>query len=274
MTPDEIDRRIEALYGEVDWCVQTGVLHVAAIEAAGRRALIPGRGGPASETDRFILGFVRARADAVLSTGAILRAEPDLRHVFAEEAHADQAFTRWRAERLGRRETPELLLLSASGRFPLDHPAILSARNGIIWTSEAGARRLGPRVAHLEVRRIDDAPGGARAAVASLRAEGRVETIALEAGPSTAAAFYEEAGAREGCDELLLSTFASVDEGARENRVAASAIGPAFLPETQIRARFGDPVSRCERTEASGSWRFERYRGFRSIGQRVGPSGT
>ena len=80
----EVDRRVAALYGEVDWRGARGVLQVAAVADRAWVAIAIGPAAPSSATDRFVLGFARARSDAIVTTGAILRAEPDLVHELSD----------------------------------------------------------------------------------------------------------------------------------------------------------------------------------------------
>lgn len=273
-TAEDIDARLESIYGKVDWRRMPGLLHVAAIESGSGFVLIPGPSAPPSETDRFVLGFARARADALVSTGAILRAEPELVHTYAENRKAQRAFEVWRAERLGLSAPPELILLSASGEFPRDHPALAAAVGGVVWTTESGAARLGDRVGPLGVRVGDGASSALAGVVRWLRSAGRARTIAVEAGPATSDAMYraappafsadrassgspasDDVGAVR-CDELLLSRYGA--------KVSAAALGPPFISEARLQHHFGAALSVAPRLESEGSreepWRFERYR--------------
>lgn len=136
---------IEALFGPgIDWRLETGVVHVAAIGASPRAALAVGPDTPRSAADRFVLGFARARADVIVTTGAILRAEPQLVHRTSEDPSEAAAWAGWRAEVLGRAEAPALLVLSASGAIDPAHPALQAAARTIVWTTAAGRERLGP----------------------------------------------------------------------------------------------------------------------------------
>ena len=251
--------RLRRLYGEVDWRQARGVLHVAAIEAASGRVLIPGPAAPASAIDRFILGLARARSTAIVTTGAILRSEPDLRHDFGATPAEDQALREWRQSELELREEPRLIVLSASGEFPLDHPAIVAATAGTILTTEAGARRLPRRVARLEVSvgPADEAPIAGAIGVARAGASGDC-TVAIEAGPHATAPLYatpaddRRASRQERCDELLLSRF--------EGSVDPRALGPAFFDDATIDRVLASRVASIRIEDESGSWRFERYR--------------
>lgn len=263
----EIEERLEALYGPVDWPGATGVIHVAAIGAVERVVIIPGRAAPASETDRFALGAARARADAIVTTGAILRAEPGLRHEASDDPGENRAFEAWRRIRLGREMPPMRVVLTASGRIPLEHPAIRDARAGFIWTTARGAARLGDRVGALAVLCGDAREEGIHGAVREARARPGVETVSIEAGPSASAALYRPEPrpgravqsdrpaiptAEEACDELLLSCF--------EGELAEPAKGPAFPSSRRIEAHFRTPPHETPVVDGSGRWVFARYR--------------
>ena len=285
---ETIEQRLEGLYGPVDWARQEGLLQVVAIGASPRAVIALGPTSPASETDRFVLGVARARADLVLTSGAILRAEPALVHRFSDDPEQERALQRWRRERLGRPRPPGLGILSRSGQIPGDHPALGFASAGFVWTSRSGGARLGRRVGSLEViDAIEGAPPvgagagvamraghwassasasqweeGLGGAIAHARSSG-AGTVLVEAGPTLTRALYpgpRRADATENrsaeppasLDELLLSCF----EGALD----PSALGPAFVSESAVRACFPDPPSERCVAEPSGPWRFRRYR--------------
>jgi len=164
MQDSELSRRIEALYGLVDWQNETGILHVAAVAGEPPCAIAIGPSSPASPMDRFVLGFARARADVILTTGAILRAEPELVHCYAEQALADAAFASWRRRVLGRAGPPALVVLSASGIIPDDHPALAAVERGFLWTTPEGQLRLaGASIAGLVVEAATEGAGSHRA---------------------------------------------------------------------------------------------------------------
>lgn len=254
MEPDAIEERAAALYGPVDWSGAKGLLHVAAIHGPSDRILAIGPASPPSPTDRFVLGLARARAHVLVTTGGILRAEPDLVHRYAENAEEDRAMAEWRERTLGLDSSPRLLVLSATGRFPGGHPALRSGA-GWIWTTDEGAREIGDPPPGFEVVAARPERDSAADAIAWLRrqslAAGREATILLEAGPSTTRAFYSQ-DAEAPVDELLLSRFEGV--------IPEAAEGPAFVPADTRRALLGAARSSCEVEEPSGRWTFERFR--------------
>ena len=272
-----LDAALAALFGsEVDWRRETGLLQVTSIDARARSVIAIGPGAPASATDRFILGFARARADAIVTTGAILRAERDLVHRFSDVAGEDEAWRGWRADQLGRRESPSLLILSLRGEVPLDHPALAESPRTIVWTSQAGQARLGRAGGRIEMR-VGIGVGSQHPSAAEalsdayhwLRDELGAETVAIEAGPGATLGLYEAADGDSAkfapaassspriarVDELLLSIYA----GAAPTPVA----GPAFPPTEQLAAYFSgteQPGARVRVEEPSGVWFCERYR--------------
>ncbi len=252
MTPGDIDQRLRVLYGEVDWAAATGVVQVAAIAGPDRRLIVPGEQAPASQTDRFALAAARARADAILTSGANLRAEPELHFELAENDLENHAFLEWRNARLARTNAPILIVLSASGEIPVEHPALCGASAGFVWTTAAGASRLGARVGALEVVLGDPDLDGVVGAIRAARSDSRIETVLVEAGPKASAPLYRQGVAGERCDELLLSRF--------EGELAPEAIGPRFVSAAAIESCFALPPSEVRIVDSSGVWRFYRHR--------------
>jgi len=256
---DEIDERLTALYGEVDWRAAKGVVQVAAIAAQDRAVIIPGPAAPASETDRFVLAAARARADAIVTTGAILRSEPDVRHDPAEDPSENQAFLGWRRDRLAKSLEPMIVVLSASGDVSVEHRAIRAAASGFVWTTSDGAARLrsrnGERLANLDVVEGDPDLDGVLGAIRRLVAFPGVETVLVEAGPNASAPLYARAqlpGSEEFGHELLLSRY--------EGELAEAAVGPRFISSTTIAKRFEAPPHEARIEDSSGEWTILRYR--------------
>ena len=267
MEVDAIDAQARALYGPIDWPSEGGVLQVAAIAAAGRRIIALGPEAPKSAMDRFVLGLARARADAIVTTGAILRAEPSLVHRYGETEEDERAFAAWRRTRLGREERPSLIVLSGSGDFSRDHPAIEAASGGFVWTRAETADQLRERIGVLGIECPE--PGaeeeglGILGAIARARRNSRIQTILVEAGPTAADAIYPlvaggdasrlpTATAAGRIDELLLSIF--------EGELAPAAVGPPFVAERRVIERLGVARSSFRLEESSGPWCFTRHR--------------
>lgn len=129
-----------------------GVVSYATPEAAG--------GGEISgffEPDRFIMGLLRAMADAVLIGAGTMRAGHDEAWT-PESAHPDSAdrFASLRRA-LGLRPHPLTVVVSGSGAIDLSHPGMADPDvNVLIITTDAGAAALRsqqPRP-HIEVRSL------------------------------------------------------------------------------------------------------------------------
>ena len=267
------ERFLNALYAEpgnpaaasIDWRRATGLVHVAAIAAPTRRAIAIGPEAPTSVHDRRVLGFARARADAIVTTGAILRAEPGLVHAYAEEPDEAACWAEWRQTVLGRSQPPIVMVLTRGGDLPAGHPVFGGTSPVIVWTTPAGQRRLAPR--RLPVRwAIASADGSAAGflgeATRWLRDQLLAQTIVLESGPLATEGLYAPTSSSEAptrVDELLLSVYCGGS--------CPTVPGPA-LPESEAlvesfaRGAGAAPalVTRRRVDEPSGRWSFERYR--------------
>ena len=243
-TADDIDAALWRMYGE-DVAHATGVVHVAAVwqAAPGRHVTIAiGEGAPPSAHDLFALQGARARADAIVTTGRNLRAEPAVTHGL--EGATAPGLAAWRRERLGKQRPPILLVLTSARDLPVDHPALHCACVPLVFTSHAGAARLPDTP--LEIASVDTP--GIRAAIEHLRAACGCRTIVIEAGPSTATALYQPPVI---VDELLLSVF----HGAS---LPAHAHAPDFVAPAHVRACLPRASPGFAVAEPSGPWRLWR----------------
>jgi riboflavin biosynthesis pyrimidine reductase len=115
-----------------------GVVTLGSKPSAG--SVISGK----DKADRFLMGLLRACADAVVLGAGTLRATPGHlwtpAHVFPSLA---TEFTALRSA-LGRSAEPALVVLTASGDLDFSHPAI--ARGAIVMTTSAGAKKIGDRL--------------------------------------------------------------------------------------------------------------------------------
>jgi riboflavin biosynthesis pyrimidine reductase len=152
-----------------------------------------------SEDDRFVMGLLRACADAVLIGAGTFRHSPDHRwHAEAIHPPAAADFAELR-RRLGLRAQPPLVLVTASGELDLGEPAL---RDAIIVTTPAGQARLRgklPEGARLLGAETD--PIRMPAVLASLAAEG-FSRVLTEGGPS----LFGELLAGGLVDEIFLTT--------------------------------------------------------------------
>jgi riboflavin biosynthesis pyrimidine reductase len=241
-TAADVDLTLRRMYG-ANLAPATGLVHVAAVWQAAPDRLVTiaiGEDAPASAHDFFALQAARARADAIITTGRILRAEPALTHDL--QGSAAPGLTAWRRERLGKQQPPILLVLTSGRDLPMHHPALHATSTPLLFTSHAAAARLPDTPIHVLSSNAPDL----RAAIAHLRACG-CRTILVEAGPSTASALYQPPVA---VDELLLSVF----HGALPARAQAG----DFVSPARIRACL-PRASTALADQPSDSWQFLRF---------------
>jgi len=243
---ERVVERICRLYGE-DPAEATGVLHVAAVwqrPEGELRVIRIGPGCPTSETDTFVLRVARMRAQAILTTGRILRAEPDLNH-----RESSPALRRWRRERVGLDEPPRTVVLTSGRELDLHHGALQTAHRPVVVTSEAaaGALESAARSEDLDLEVIGRAQPGIRDALGWLRSEG-CRTILVEAGPTTATSLYDSPA---GVDELLLSVLHAPS-------VEDRWIGPRFPSLPQLETLLDEWSEPTVVEEPSGRWTFHR----------------
>jgi riboflavin biosynthesis pyrimidine reductase len=185
-----------------------------------------------SDADRFVLGLLRATADAVLVGTGTLRASP--RGLWTgEQAYPDAAvgFAELR-RRLGLAPAPETVVLTGSGALPESHPRF--AEGALVLTTESGAKRLEGRLpeATTVVALGDGETVDPREAVAALHARGH-ELIVSEAGPHTFASLVE---ARV-VDELFLTVSPLLAGRSPLSERFGLVEGYEALPEHELRGR-------------------------------------
>jgi riboflavin biosynthesis pyrimidine reductase len=153
-----------------------------------------------SKADRFVMGLLRAFADAIVVGASTVRAEP--RHQWLpEKVHpaGAAAFAELRS-RLGLPARPDLIIVTASGRID---PALPALRGGaLILTTAPGALVLGNDLpAPLRVQVLGDGPLlGGRDIVEAVRKEGH-EVVLTEGGPHLIGTLLDE----DLLDELFLT---------------------------------------------------------------------
>jgi riboflavin biosynthesis pyrimidine reductase len=132
--------------------------------------------------DRFLMGLLRACADAVVIGAGTLRATPG--HLWTP-AHVYPAlateFTALRSS-LGRSPEPPLVLLTAGGEIDFAHPALV--KGAMVVTTAAGVKkiagRLPPRCELVEIGKGNRLDLGKT--VAELRGRG-LQVLLTEGGP-------------------------------------------------------------------------------------------
>jgi riboflavin biosynthesis pyrimidine reductase len=199
--PAELSRLYDGDLGLADECLYANF--VVTIDGA---VSIPGmRGSNAfiagdSDADRFLMGLLRAYADAVLIGAGVLRASPRGTWRAAEiYAPAAGGYAELRDE-LGIAATPEVAVLTGRGSIDPAHP--LFASGALVVTSDVGAARLNGQLPDAtKMLILDDSPLlDVRSVVATLRERGH-RRILCEAGPHT----FGELVAAELVDELFLT---------------------------------------------------------------------
>ena len=221
------------------------VLHVAALSAAGEVLRIQ-HDTPRSELDFFLLNAARARSDAILTTGRILREEPELRHEIQGAPEDVEALLGWREGALRKGEPPFLIVLSSGRDLDPRHPAFATSTRPVVYTAEARVMAL-RRTLPGEVMVVGDTAPSLRRALAFTRSQLGAQTISVEAGPSTALSLYDDPLQ---IDELWLSEYL-------EAEVPATLLGARFLAPSALDSLL-PTRSRAEHAQASGRWRFTR----------------
>jgi riboflavin biosynthesis pyrimidine reductase len=185
-----------------------------------------------SEADRFVMGLLRACADAVLVGAGTMLASPRTLWT-AEHAYPPAAPLYGELRRSRRRPPrPTLAVLSGSGSLDPRHPAL--EQGALVLTSERGAARLRGRLprATAILAVAAEAPVDPKAAVEILRRRGH-ELILSEGGPTTFGALVA-AGL---VDELFLTTSPLLAGRSPRSARAALVEHAELLPATTVEAK-------------------------------------
>lgn len=247
----EIEQRIVEIYGS-DLRGDGGVIHVTSVWAESGRNLLGLRivpETPRSETDTFVLNVARARADAIVTTGKVLREEKELTHDFQGTKETVQAFQDWRKERLERPEPPISLVLTSGQDIDFDHPLFRCSTRPMVFTSVEGGELIRDSAAAPGVEVVSRLTPSLRDAITYLRESHRLENIVIESGLSTSRSLYETPVL---LDELMLSIFSG-------SRLPKSVKGKHFSSVPQLGLIFPLAGSTYQSDEASGRWIFRRF---------------
>lgn len=248
MTPDtqtspDIRERIRHIWSD-PLENPAGLLHVCAVASRADGSLGVLRitpDTPASSTDQFSLEVARARSDIILTSGSILRSEPDLRHTVGDAA------SRWRRDVLRKKDPPEIIFLSRGKAIPLTHPALRQPGATVATgsaTPDNCLRQLQERgIRHRKI------PGDSPQQLVRELLAGTAKTITLETGPSTAAQFYTGAP-RVG--ELMLSW-------CHDFELRKSLDAGDFVSMEHLNRAFGPPRHEINIAESAHVWRFSRW---------------
>ena len=201
---------------------------------------------PKSDLDLLALHIARARADAIVITGKILRDEPELAFDLRADPRWGDALVNWRKRRWGLCDPPWLLILTRQGEIDFDHPVFSSAVRPLIFTTDRAATR---KLAAAPCPVVSDEAPDIRRAIEHLHSARRCECVSIEAGPSTARDLYHRPMAVK---ELLLSVYLDpeLDERAQ---------GAPLVKLSEVRRWFRSEtsVTHCERGQ---HWTFYRLR--------------
>ncbi|GAA5611256.1 hypothetical protein Spla01_02403 [Streptomyces platensis] len=197
--------------------------------------------------DRFVMGLLRACADAVLIGAGTLRATP--RHRWTPDhvcPQAAPAFAELRRN-LRRAAQPELVVVTASGELPTEHSALRSG--ALVATTLGGARKLDGRLpAACTLLTAGEGPNFRMADVlTALHAHGHTAVL-TEGGPHLIGHLFSEGLV----DEVFLTTSPVLAGRANTSRLGLVA-GLELLPN---RPAWTDLISVRRRD----SYLFLRYR--------------
>jgi riboflavin biosynthesis pyrimidine reductase len=210
-----------------------GVVALDRIGASGGREISGG-----FEPDRFVMGLLRATADAVLVGAGTVRASRT--HGWTP-AHAHPAsgtgYAEWRSQLGLTTASPVTVIVSASGSLEAGDIPVDPATEVIVVTTDSGARRLRqlPRADHVEIVALGE--GGSipvRTVLEFLQARG-LRLVLSEGGPS----LFGELLAAGAVDEVFLTLAPQLagrsEAAARLSLVEDVALAPA-APWGRIRS--------------------------------------
>ena len=207
------------------------------------------------ESDRFIMGLLRASADAVMvGSGTLHQTAPE--HLFVAGRvypEARDLYARYRSEALKKTAPPLHVVVSGSGRVDLTRAIFRTPGiRTLIVTAQAGrdllaANGVGSLVS-TEVRSLEGPIIAPASILELLRAEFGVSLLLHEGGPTLFGRF-----AADGCVDELFLTIAPQVAGRNMQPLRPGLIaGVEFLPET---APWLDIVS----VKARGNHLYLRY---------------
>ena len=243
VTATDVERAALALFGD-PLRERPAASYVAAVWSPGdgrHHVMKVDERAPKSDTDRFVLELARARADAILTTGANLRAEPGLQ--FDLTGPGSTALMRWRVD-VNELMPPIALILTSGRDLDPEHPALKGPARVVLYVPHEavdGIRKSLTSFRWITVHGVEQT--GAREALAWLRSDRDARCVSIEAGPTTAMPLLET-----DVDQILLSRYT----GPLDDDLVAG----EFLDDAALDARF----ERAAATpiDADG-WIFERW---------------
>jgi len=183
-----------------------------------------GRVSAGLPADRFVLGLLRAVADAVVVGAGTLREEG--RHVWTPAHVFPDAAADFDAVRRGRRPAPTVFV-TASGDIDLTAPVFVSGDEVLILTTDAGAQRLARVPRHVRVISAGPSRLVASDIVRVVHDETGAELILTEGGPTLLGEFVRA----RALDELFLTIAPQLAGRSERERRLALVEGAAFAPE-------------------------------------------
>ena len=205
---------------------------------------------PRSEVDSLLLNLARARADAIVTTGRIMREEPHLSHDLQGKPGVGAALHAWRRQELSLSQPPWLLVLTSGRDLDPAHPAFHASARPIVFCPESSAAEVARRVEHASIEVVGHPAPDLRAAIDYLRYRRGARRITIEAGPSTAIEAYHDPPL---ADELLLSVYLG-------ETVPESVVGGELPPPAEIDRVMGPVRAAFTVEESTGRWLFEHHR--------------
>jgi riboflavin biosynthesis pyrimidine reductase len=203
-----------------------------------------------NESDRFVLAFLRACADAVVVGAGTLREEGGEAAAWTPESVYPDAAPDFLAlrEALGRRAHPSMVFASGSGSIDLGALPVRPGETVLVLTGEAGASRIGSVPGGVLVRTIaKERPTAAEILAAVVRETG-ARLVLTEGGPTLFGEFL-----RGGLvDELFLTIAPQLAGRSNQEPRLGLVEGAAFAPERA-------PAGRLVSVKRSGDYLFLRF---------------
>jgi len=187
--------------------------------------------------DRFIMGLLRASADAIM-VGAGTPRDVSAKNLWTPEyvyPNAKHLYEEYRVDALHKPKYPLLVIVSGSGQLELEKAIFQTpAMRTVIVTTATGrdelARRGAAKLRSVEIHALKSASGSIapRAILRLLQSQFGVKTLLHEGGPTLFGQFL----AAEVVDELFL-TLAPQIAGRKDDTTRPAVVqGVAFLPNS------------------------------------------
>jgi len=211
--------------------------------------------------DRFIMGLLRASADAIVVGAGTLREvsanslwTPEYVYPDAKQSYADYRVTAHKSE------YPLLVIVSGSGQLELERAVFqTSAMRTVVITNSAGkdelTRRGAATLSSVEVHALDSSRGSIapQAILELLRSQFEAKTVLHEGGPALFGQFL----AAEVIDELFLTMSPQIAGRSGDTTRPAILQGVEFVPESA-------PWFQMASVKARAAYLYLRYRRQRS----------